>query len=147
MMSKAKIAPQPAAPKRPFLPLKEITITWPHQSPWMATPEDREITGEQLATCLDVVVPMLRAAGDATMREATVAGVSYRLEGLAELMDSVRDDERLAERHHPAMFGALADYARRLALEVRGADDSAADRAAKAVVKLAPRAPAPKAVR
>jgi hypothetical protein len=96
------------------VPLKDITISWPHRGPWDAEPKPMTITGEQLARVLDVLYLKLTSPD----YQATVDLVSYRLEGLSALVDC----DRFADESDAAC-SALRGILRDMAFEIRGADD------------------------
>jgi len=141
MAAKKSVAPKRGRTKPETIPLRDVTITWPYQSPWMNEPRMTTITGEQLAGLLNVIGG--RVGESPEQREAGVDIVSHRLEGLSSILEAVGDSSGLVdspERIEP-VFDTLAGYVDHLWMEPRQTDQHFVEKILKgATVTITPAA-------
>lgn len=122
MAAKKSVAPNRVRTKAETIPLRDVTITWPYQSPWMNEPKMTTITGAQLAGFLNIIGGRVGHGPD--QHQAGVDIVSYRLEGLSSILEAVGDSSGLADspdRIEP-VFDTLAGYVDHLWMELRQTD-------------------------
>jgi hypothetical protein len=122
-MAKKSAAPTRARTEPETIPLRDVTITWPYQSPWMNEPKMTTITGEQLAGVLNIIGGRVGQSRD--QREAGVDIISYRLEGLSSILGAVGDSSDLADypdRLEP-IFDTLSDYVQYHWTDLRQGDE------------------------